>query len=239
MTHVASSALANYVPQMHLFDLPFLFRDRAHAYAVLGGPVGQSMAAAIETKGFVLLGFMDLGIRNILSRRRPINALQDFQGMKMRVIPNPINLDTFHALGASPVPIPYTQLYLSLQTGVVDAADAANTNYLAQRFYEVAPNYAVVEWQFLVGPWLMSKRIYDRLTPEQQGMIHSASREAVEAERSAYQKADAAAMEELLGKGVKVTRPDRERWIAAIRPVWEKWGPAVGEDALEQLKQTK
>jgi tripartite ATP-independent transporter DctP family solute receptor len=239
ITNVASSAMANYVAELHLFDLPFLFRDRAHAYSVVDGAVGAAMAQAMEAKGFVLLGFFDLGIRNILNSRRPINDLADFKGMKMRVIPNPINLDTFRALGANPVPVPYNQLYLALQTHLADAADAANTNYLAQRLYEVAPYYAGVEWQVLLGPMVISKRIFDRLTPAQQALIREAARDAVAVERAAYAKADAEAMDALLAKGVKLTHPDRAPWIEAVKPVWDKWAATVGKDTLDLVQQTK
>ena len=165
---VANATLANFVPDLHLFDLPFLFRDRLQAYQVLDGPIGRSMAKPLAEKGFVLLGYYEAGVRNILNNRHPIKDLADFKGMKVRVVPSSINIDTFRALGADPVPLPYGELYTALQTHVVDAAEAANSNYYAQKFYEVAPYYAVVQWQILVAPVVMSKRIFDRLSPAQQ-----------------------------------------------------------------------
>jgi tripartite ATP-independent transporter DctP family solute receptor len=236
---VSNSPLAEFVPELHLFDLPFLFRDRAQAYAVSDGPIGQALAKIAEAKGFILLGFFEAGIRNILNSVKPINTLDDFKNMKIRVIPSSINLDTFRALGANPVPIQYSQLYVALQNKTVDAAEAANSNYEAKKFYEVAPHYAMVEWQILLAPLVMSKRVYDGLTQQQQEAVRTAAREAIAAERQAYIASDDVSMKSLLAAGVKVTRPDRKPWIEAVKPVLTKWAPSVGEKNLADIAATK
>ena len=236
---VSNSVLADFVDKLHLFDLPFLFRDREQAYAVLDGPIGQAMAEPLAAKGFVLLGYYEAGVRNILNSLHPINTLDDFKNMKIRVVPSTINLDTFRALGANPVPLQYSQLYVALQTHVVDAAEAANSNYDAKKFYEVAPYYALVRWQIQVAPIVMSKRIFDGLTTEQQSAIRTAAAEAIKTERLAYQKADVDTMKDLLAHGVKVTEPDRAPWIAAVRPVWDKWEPVIGKAVIAETVATK
>lgn len=236
---VANATLANFVPDLHLFDLPFLFRDRPQAYQVLDGSIGRSMAKPLAEKGFVLLGYYEAGVRNILNNRHPINDLADFKGMKVRVVPSSINIDTFRALGADPVPLPYGELYTALQTHVVDAAEAANSNYYAQKFYEVAPYYAVVQWQILVAPVVMSKRIFDRLSPAQQTLIRNAMQGSVGPERKAYRAADGTALKELLAHGVKVTYPSRQPWIDAVKPVWTKWVPIVGQQKIDTIIATR
>jgi TRAP-type C4-dicarboxylate transport system substrate-binding protein len=158
---------------------------------------------------------------------------------KIRVIPSSINLDTFRALGANPVPIQYSQLYVALQNKTVDAAEAANSNYEAKKFYEVAPHYAMVEWQILLAPLVMSKRVYDGLTPPQQEAVWTAARMAIGAERQAYVASDDVSMKSLLAAGVKVTKPDRKPWIEAVKPVLTKWAPSVGEKNLADIAATK
>jgi TRAP-type C4-dicarboxylate transport system substrate-binding protein len=205
---------------------------------VLDGPVGTGMAPALAAKGFVLLGYFEAGVRNILNSQHPINTLADFKNMKIRVVPSTINLDTFRALGANPVPLQYSQLYVALQTHVVDAAEAANSNYDAKKFYEVAPYYAVIRWQIQVAPVVMSKKLFDSLTPEQQSAIRTAATDAIKAERIAYQQTDDVTMKDLLAHDVKVTEPDPKPWVAAVQSVWEKWEPIVGKDAIATVAAT-
>ena len=236
---VSNSPLAEFVPELHLFDLPFLFRDREQAYKVVDGPIGRGFEKNAEAKGLVLLGFFEAGIRNVLNSVKPINTLDDFKSMKVRVIPSGINLDTFRALGANPVPIQYSQLYVALQNKTVDAAEAANSNYEAKKFYEVAPHYALVEWQILLAPLVMSKRVYDGLTPQQQEAVRAAAKAAIATEREAYIASDDVSMKALLAAGVKVTKPDRKPWIEAVKPVMTKWAPTVGEKNLADIAATK
>ncbi|MFG1265057.1 TRAP transporter substrate-binding protein [Xanthobacter aminoxidans] len=233
MAVVAGATIADYAPVIRIFDLPFLFASREQAYKVADGPIGKSADEKLAEKGLVLLGYFEAGVRNVLNNQRPITTLADFKGMKVRVVPSPMNIDTFRALGANPVPLPYGQLYTSLQTHVVDGAEAANTNYLASKFYEVAPYYALVRWQVLMSPVVISKKVFDRLTPEQQAKVRAAAAAAVTAERNAYQATDNAAFSDLTSRGVKVTEPPLEPWIAAVKPVWDKWAPVVGEDNLK------
>jgi TRAP-type C4-dicarboxylate transport system substrate-binding protein len=179
------------------------------------------------------------GVRNILNNQKPINGLDDFKGMKIRVIPSSINIDTFRALGANPVPLPYSELYTALQTRVVDAAEAANSNYDAKKFYEVAPHYAMVRWQILVAPVVMSKRIFDKLTPAQQTAIRKAMKDSLDPERVSYQKADETSLKDLKSHGVKITQPPREPWIEAVKPVLTKWAPTVGQQNIDAIMATK
>ena len=236
---VSNAPVAEFVSELHLFDLPFLFRDRAQAYAVLDGPVGQSMTKALAAKGLILLGYYEAGIRNIMTNTKPINTLADLKGLKIRIVPSRVNLDTFRALGANPVPIQYSRLYVALQNKTVDGAEAANSNYEAKNFFEPAPNWAVVQWQILVTPLLMSKSIYDKMTPAQQAAIRAAGTASVDVERKAYQEADENALKKLLAAGVKVTHPDRQPWIDAVKPVIADWAKTVGEDKLAAIAATK
>ncbi len=239
MATVANATIADFAQEMHIFDLPFLFKDRSQAYHVLDGEIGQSVGKALADKGFVLLGYYEAGVRNVLNNQKPITSLTDFKGMKIRVIPSSINIDTFRALGANPVPLNYSELYTALQTHVVDGAEAANSNYNAKKFYEVAPHYALVRWQILVAPVVISKRIFDKLTPDQQAAVKAALQASLDTERKAYQAADESAMKELIAHNVKVTEPDRGPWIEAVKPVWQKWAPVVGQKTIDAIAATQ
>ncbi len=214
MATVANATIADFAQEMHIFDLPFLFKDRSQAYHVLDGEIGQSVGKALADKGFVLLGYYEAGVRNVLNNQKPITSLTDFKGMKIRVIPSSINIDTFRALGANPVPLNYSELYTALQTHVVDGAEAANSNYNAKKFYEVAPHYALVRWQILVAPVVISKRVFEKLTPDQQAAVKMALQ-------------------------ASLTEPDRGPWIEAVKPVWQKWAPVVGQKTIDAIAATQ
>ncbi len=141
ITVPSNGVVTNFVPELGIFDLPFLFRDRPHMYKVMDGPVGQELNGAMQKKGFRLLGFYEAGIRHIMTKK-PINSFEDLQGLKIRTMQVPAHVASFNAFGANATPLAYGELYGALQTGVVDGAEAANTNYNSKKFYEVAPHWA-------------------------------------------------------------------------------------------------
>ena len=136
---------------------------------------------------------------------------------------NPAHVDTFNAFGANATPIAYTELYGALETGVVDGAEAANTNFYSQKFYEVAPDWAVVGWLELVAPVIMGKAVYEALPDDVKTALDEAGLEAGKAERAAYLASDNARFADLEEVGVKITRPDTTAFREAAAPVQEKY----------------
>jgi hypothetical protein len=122
----------------------------------MDGPVGQELNGAMQKKGFRLLGFYEAGIRHIMTKK-PIESFEDLQGLKIRTMQVPAHVASFNAFGANATPLAYGELYGALQTGVVDGAEAANTNYNSKKFYEVAPHWATVAWTALVADLIMSE----------------------------------------------------------------------------------
>lgn len=138
----ANGSVTNFVPGMGVLDLPFLFRSREHMYTVLDGDVGDQLAGRLEKRGFHLLAFYEAGVRHIMTSDQPVNSIDDLSGLKMRTMPVPAHIASFNAFGANAVAVDYGELYGGLQTGLVDGAEAANTNYQNKKFYEVAPHWA-------------------------------------------------------------------------------------------------
>jgi tripartite ATP-independent transporter DctP family solute receptor len=147
----ANGSATSFVPPLGILDLPFLFRDRQHMYQVLDGAVGETLRKRALERGFRILGFLDAGVRHIMTRGTPVEALDDLRGLKIRTMPVPAHLASFKAFGAQAVPINYGEMYGSLQTGLIDGAEAANTNFTRKKFYEVAPHWAQVGWIILVA----------------------------------------------------------------------------------------
>ena len=153
----ANSTLSNFVPDLSVFSLPFLFDDAEQMDRALSDPeVLDAIGGALDAQGFHLLAVFSAGTRHIMTKE-PIESLADLEGLKIRTMQNPAHVDTFNAFGANATPIAYTELYGALETGVVDGAEAANTNFFSQKFYEVAPDWAVVGWLELVAPVIMGK----------------------------------------------------------------------------------
>jgi tripartite ATP-independent transporter DctP family solute receptor len=231
MSNVAS-VMAAFVKEVNLFELPFLFDSREHFHAVLDSDIGEGLRPALARRGFHLLGFFDAGVRHIMTTDRPVRELADLRGLKIRTMENPLHLATFKALGANPLPMAYGELYTALEQGVIDGAEAANTNYLSKRFHEPAPYWARVGWIHLVEYVVMSRVFYERLPEELRRIVDEAASEMVALERRRYAEADAAALEELAASGVRITRPDRAPFRSAAGRVYMEWAERVGGMAL-------
>jgi tripartite ATP-independent transporter DctP family solute receptor len=231
-----ASVMASFVPEINLFELPFLFDGPRHFDAVVDSRIGQSLAPAFERRGLHLLGYFDVGERHIMTTQRPVERLEDLRGLKIRTMENRLHLATFEAFGANPLPMAYGELYTALEQGVIDGAEAADPNYLAKRFYEPAPFWARVGWIRLIEYVVMSRSFYDDLSAEDRAVIDRAARAMILQQRSWYRAAADSALERLREAGVRISNPDREPFQAAARRVYEDWADRVGGMArLEEI----
>jgi len=224
----SNSPLAVFVPSLNVFELPFLFGSNEHMFAVLDSEIGESYRSDLEAAGFHLLGYFTFGVRHIMTTERAINSIDDMRGLKIRTMESPPHLDGFKAFGASPLPMSYSELYTGLETGIIDGAEAANSNYYSKKFYEVAPNWAQIGWLRLVAPVIMSKAFYDKLPENLRKIVDDSLAELVDEERELYANVSAKRLEQLKELGVNVTYPDPEPFREASREVYEKWADRVG-----------
>ena len=139
MQMVPSSTLATFVPELYVFELPFLFDNNEHMFAVLDSEIGESYREPLEREGFHLMGYFTFGLRHIMTSERAVESIDDLRGLKIRTMESASHLDAFKAFGANPLPMAYSELYTSLETGVIDGAEAANSNYYSKRFFEGRP----------------------------------------------------------------------------------------------------
>jgi tripartite ATP-independent transporter DctP family solute receptor len=231
----SNSTLTNFVPDLSVFSLPFMFEDAAQMDRALSDPeVLAQIQSAVEEKGFHLLAVFSAGTRHIMTKK-PIHSIVDMDGLKIRTMQNPAHVDTFNAFGANATAIAYAELYGALETGVVDGAEAANTNFYSKKFYEVAPNWAVVGWLELVAPVVMGKAAYDKLPEDIQDALDEAGVEAGKAERAAYLASDNARFADLEAEGVNITHPDRVPFREAAATVQQKYVKTDGQKLLFDL----
>jgi tripartite ATP-independent transporter DctP family solute receptor len=236
MAVMNSGILASEVKALEVFDFPFLFNNEKEADAIVDGPIGQKMHALLADKGIVGLSYWELGFRNITTGKRAINKVDDIAGLKLRVIPNAINVDWVKALSANPTPMPFPEVYAALEQGAIDGQENPVSVIAANKFWEVQKFIALTNHQYNPQSVIFSKRIWDQLNPAERKIIDEAADEAVKAQREGARAAVAANLELLKKNGMTVTSlPPAElvKLREKMKPVLDKHsvsaGPVVAE----------
>ena len=233
MSMTSNSLLSNYVEDYKVFDMLFLFPS----IAGVGEKVDANwtmMEASANGAGFELLGVFSSGVRHLMTKK-PVESMADLKGLKIRTMQNPAHVDTFKAFGANPTPLAYTELYGALETGVMDGAEAANTNFYAQKFYEVAPDWAMVGWLELVAPVIMGEAQYQALPDDIKTALDEAGKEAGAFQRAAYRESDAARVADIEAAGVTITHPEVQPFRDAAEGVKAKFLQSDGQKTLFEL----
>ncbi len=227
MSNVAS-VMASFVPEVNIFELPFLFENREHFYAVLDSEIGESLKPHFARRGFHFFGCFDAGVRHIMTVDKPLHSAADLIGLKIRTMENPLHLSAFKAFGANPLPMAYGELYSALEQKVIDGAEAANTNYFSKKFFEAAPYWAQVGWIHLVEYVVMSRYFYERLPEEYRRIVDEAARQMIAQERVGYRTADEETLQKLVDAGVELTFPDKDKFQEVSLEVYRDWAEKVG-----------
>ena len=200
----STATLVGIVPEMAVWDTPFLFANVKEADAVLDGPVGEKVKAKLEPKGMVGLVYWENGFRNLTNSKRPVNKLEDMNDIKLRVMQNNVFLDSFKALGANAVPLPFSELFTALETRAVDGQENPFNTVVSSKFYEVQKYLTVTNHVY--SPWIVtvSKKWWDTLTPAEKKVLQDAAVKSREFERKDTREEATKALAELKGKGMQV-----------------------------------
>jgi len=231
MAVMNSGILASEVKALEIFDFPFLFANEKEADAIVDGPIGQKMHAALADKGIIGLSYWELGFRNITTGKKQITKVDDIAGLKLRVIPNAINVDWVKALGANPTPLPFTEVYAALEQGAIDGQENPIAVIAANKFWEVQKNVALTNHQYNPQSVIFSKKVWDSMSAAEKKIIDDSADEAVKAQREANRAALNNNLELLKKNGMTITTlPAAE--IAKLRekmkPVIDKHSAALG-----------
>ena len=234
MLVASTTSLAGIVKEFGLFDFPFLFSNAKQADAMVDGPLGKMLSGRLADKGVVVLGFFDLGFRNVTNSKRPITKAEDLEGLKLRVIPNPVFLETFKTFKANPIPMPFAELYGALESKAVDGQENPFAVILSSKFYEVNKYVSATNHVYATNPVQISKRFSDKLNPAEQKLLQDAAIEAATFQRTFSRDASAKAVGELKAKGMQyndIAPAELARMRAEVKPVHEKFAasydPAV------------
>ncbi len=231
----------SFSPELNVFDLPYLFRDFDHVYKVLDGPIGAEMRRHLEKHGFKALGGLEIGFRNVTNNKRAVRTPDDLKGLKLRTTPNPAHIQAFRLLGANPVPMPFTELYLALKTGAVDGQENPIAHIYSSKFHEVQKHLSLTYHAYTVNVVVMNLRKYQELKPEHQKALHEALHEATVWERALNRKMDVEALAKMKEAGVQVEeQPDREAFRKAVADATaDEYVKKFGKDVLERIKNTR
>jgi tripartite ATP-independent transporter DctP family solute receptor len=225
MSAPATTSLAGIVKDFGLIDFPFAVANFVQADALLDGPFGQALLAKLPEKGLVALGYWDLGFRNVTNSKRPITRAEDLNGLKLRVIPNPVFLDTFKAFKANPVPMPFAELYGALESRAVDGQENPFSVILSNKFYEVQKYVSATNHVYAANILLVSKKFWDRLSPTEQRLMREAADESRGYQRQVSRATAQKAVGELQAKGMQfneISAAERARMQQIARPVTER-----------------
>jgi tripartite ATP-independent transporter DctP family solute receptor len=239
MLRVSVGAMGPIVDDINVVNMPFLFKNTAHAQRMMDGPIGQELldkVTAAPNAGLVALCWMDSGARSLYNTKKPIKTVEDLKGLKFRVIGNPIFIDMMNALGGNGVAMGYDQVFSALQTGVIDGAENNPPSYVFSNHYTAAKFYSLTEHLIIPEVLVFSKRAWTALSSDDQGLLKKFAREAQMEERELWKKYEQQAMDKAKAAGCEITEiADKAAFQNAVKPVWNKYGPKY-QDMIKRIQ---
>lgn len=239
MMRVHIGSLNSVVPETVLPALPFVFKSTAHMRAVLDGPIGDEILASMASQGLIGLAFYDGGSRSFYTVKKPVRALADMRGLKVRVPQSDLFVAMMEALKANPTPMPLGEVYTALKTGIVDAAENNWAAYESSRHFEAARYYNETQHSLAPDLLVFSKRIWDKLPAEDQALVRKAAKDSVPFMRKLWDEREAKARAQLATKGVQaIAVNNRQEFIDAMKPVHARFAntPKL-RDLLERIEK--
>jgi len=235
MTIVFTAPLAGFANSFLVFDLPFIFQERDKAYQVLDGQIGTDILNTLESVGIKGLCYWENGFRHVTNSKVPITEPEDMKGMKIRTMENKIHMASFRTIGADPTPMAFGELFTALQQKTVDAQENPIPIIYTSNFYEVQDYLSLTGHFYAAAPLLMSKSLWNSLSAEDQEIIMSCALEARDYERSLIRQMDEECLDMLKEKGMQVIEVGKDKWFAAMQPVYDQFKAEIGEDVIQRV----
>ncbi|MDR1555310.1 MAG: DctP family TRAP transporter solute-binding subunit [Campylobacteraceae bacterium] len=242
------SVFTRITPEMQLFDLPFIFRDKEHLYKVMDGSVGNKLKQKVETKGLIAMEYWDAGFKNFSSSKKTIIEPADAKGQKFRSMSSKVLEAQFKVIGGNPQILPFSEVYSALQQGVVDAAENPYANFYNSKFHEVQSSYTISDHGYLGYLVIMSKKFWDSFPADLKPLVTQAMREATVYEREEAAKDDERILELLKEyernskekfKIYTLTEEQKAKWREVMQPVYSQFYDVIGEDLIKETIATK
>lgn len=240
LTFTSTGPVPNFVPEARILDIPFLFRDKAHARAVLDGPIGQEMLTKFDSKGIKALGWGENGVRHMTNNRRAVNSPDDLRGLKMRTMENPVHVAAYKGLGIVTTPMAFPEVFTALQQGTVDGQENPLSVIMAAKFVQVQKHMSLTGHVYSPAIFLMNKGAFDKLSAADKQHFLEAAKVAIKANRERVDADDARGVTELKAQGMQIVENvDKQKFMAQLAPVYADFEKQFGKENIDRIRNFK
>jgi TRAP-type transport system periplasmic protein len=240
LTMTSTGPVPNFVPEVAILDIPFLFKDYAQARATLDGPIGQEMLQKFPSKGLVALAWGENGFRHMTNNKRQVVVPDDLKGLKMRTMENPVHMQAYKAFGIIPTPMAFTEVFTALQQGTVDGQENPLSVISAAKFDQVQKYMTLTGHVYSPALILMSKAQWDKLSAADKQAFLEAAKEAVKANRARIDEDERKAVADLRAKGMVIVETvDKSKYQAALGPTYAEFGKKFGQENIDKIRNYK
>jgi tripartite ATP-independent transporter DctP family solute receptor len=240
LTLTSTGPVPNFVPETRILDVPFLFRDYAHARAVLDGPIGQDLLKKFDAKGMKALGWCDNGFRHMTNSKRAVNSPADLKGLKMRTMENPVHIQAYKAFGIIATPMAFTEVFTALQQGAVDGQENPLSIIQASKFEQVQRYMTLTGHVFSPCVLLMNKAVWDKLSDADKQAFQEAAKAAIVANRARVDKDEKEAVAALQKGGMQVVQNvDKAAYQKELEGVYKDFARQFGQANLDAIRNAK
>lgn len=240
LTTTSTGPVPNFVPETRILDVPFLFRDKTHARAVLDGPIGKELLAKFDAKGFKALAWGENGVRHMTNSKRAVNGPGDLKGLKMRTMENPVHVAAYKSLGIVTTPMAFPEVFTALQQGTVDGQENPLSVIMSANFDQVQKHLSLTGHVYSPLVILMNKATFDKLSAADKQVFLDAAKVAVQVNRARVDKDDANGVAELRKKGMSIVENvDKSKFVATMAPALAEFEKQFGKANLDQIRNFK
>jgi TRAP-type transport system periplasmic protein len=236
----STGPIPNFVPETKILDVPFLFRDKAHARAVLDGPIGQDMLTKFDAKGFKALAWAENGVRHMTNSKRDVKAPEDLKGLKMRTMENPVHIAAYKGLGIVTTPMAFPEVFTALQQGTVDGQENPLSVIMSAKFDQVQKHLSLTGHVYSPAIFVMNKAAFDKLSAADKTAFIEAAKEGTKLNRARVDQDDATGVTDLRAKGMTVIENvDKAKFVAMLAPVNAEFEKQFGKPNLDAIRAVK
>lgn len=239
MTKTSTAPLESFIPEFAVFGVPYLFRDDDHAWKVFGGEIGKELLESGKEVGIHGLCYFDAGARSFYTISTPINSPEDLDGLKIRVQSSQTAMEMVEALGGSPVPIPFGELYTGLQQKMVDGAENNPPSFYSNRHFEVCKHYSLDEHARVPDMLIISQKKWEQLPSEVQGWIQDAAEDASVFQRKLWQQKTEEVLQEVQEQGVTIHYPDKSLFVDQVKSMVEQYEGTIVGDLIQRFQDVQ
>jgi tripartite ATP-independent transporter DctP family solute receptor len=240
LVNTSTGPLGNFVPEVRIVDIPFLFRDYDHARKVMDGPIGQDLQKKMAAKGLINLAWTENGFRHMTNSKRPLNSAEDAAGLKMRTMENKVHMDGYKTFGILPTPMPFPELFTALQQGTVDGQENPIPVILASKFSQVQKHLSLTGHVYSPAALILSPAVWNKLSAADKVVFTEAAKKGAAAQRKKVNDDEASGIAQLRAEGMQVIeKVNGESFRKAVAPAYANFAKEFGADKIAAIQAVK